>query len=301
MKPKILVIGSSNTDMVTLSDRLPKPGETVISNEFYITQGGKGANQAVAAARLGGEVTFVARLGSDDFARQAIAGYEQDGISTQYITHDPKAPTGIALINIDQAGENMIVANMGANARLSIEDVDKCMPAFESADVVLSQLEIPIETVLHSAKIARELSKPFLLNPAPPAKLPDELIALCTYIIPNETEASYFSNIELVDDDSVNRAADHFLKKGVKNVIITLGKRGAYWQDSNSFRIIPAPEVKAIDTVGAGDVFCGAFALGIAEKNSVEEAILFSNRCASLSVTRKGAQNGIPFRAEIKS
>lgn len=299
MNPNILVIGSSNTDMVTLSDRLPKPGETVIAKEFYIAQGGKGANQAVAAARLGGEVTFVAKVGNDDFGRQAIAGYQKDGINTDLMTQDSDAPTGTALINIDATGENMIVATMGANARLSIKDVEKSLDQMRSANVVLSQLEIPLETTLYAAKQATELGIPFILNPAPPNTLSDELIALCTYIIPNETEASYFSSISLNTDEDIQHAAQYFIQKGAENVIITLGARGAFLHNDRTSQFITAPKVKAVDTVGAGDVFCGAFTLAIAEGKPASEAVRFANRCASLAVTRKGAQGGIPYRKEI--
>ena len=299
MNPNILVIGSSNTDMVTLSDRLPKPGETVIAKEFYIAQGGKGANQAVTAARLGGKVTFVAKVGNDDFGRQAIAGYRKDGINTDLMTQDSDAPTGTALINIDAAGENMIVATMGANARLFTKDVEKCLDQMKSAKVVLSQLEIPLETTLYTAKKAKELGKPFLLNPAPPNTLTDELIALCTYLIPNETEASFFSGITLNSDEDIQKAAQYFIQKGAENVIITLGARGAFLHNDRTSQFITAPTVKAVDTVGAGDVFCGAFTLAIAEGKPASEAVRFANRCASLAVTRKGAQGGIPYRKEI--
>ncbi|MBV6640476.1 MAG: ribokinase [Cyclobacteriaceae bacterium] len=299
MNPNILVIGSSNTDMVTLSDRLPKPGETVIAKEFYIAQGGKGANQAVAAARLGGEVTFVAKVGNDDFGRQAIAGYQKDGINTDLMTQDSDAPTGTALINIDATGENMIVATMGANARLSIKDVEKSLDQMKSAKVVLSQLEIPLETTLYAAKQATELGIPFILNPAPPNTLSDELIALCTYIIPNETEASYFSGVTLKSDLDIQHAGQYFIQKGAENVIITLGARGAFLHNDRTSQFITAPTVKAVDTVGAGDVFCGAFTLAIAEGKPASEAVRFANRSASLAVTRKGVQGGIPYRKEI--
>ncbi len=300
MNPKILVIGSSNTDMVTLSDRLPKPGETVIAKEFYIAQGGKGANQAVAAARLGGDVTFVAKVGDDDFGKQAIAGYKKDGIKTVLISRDPDTPTGTALINIDAAGENMIVATMGANARLSIKDVETSLDQMKHVKVVLSQLEIPLETTLYAAKKARELAKPFILNPAPPNTLPDELISLCTYIIPNGTEASFFSGLTLGSDEDIQKAADYFIQKGAENVIITLGSRGAFLHNDRTSQFITAPKVKAVDTVGAGDVFCGAFTLAIAEGKSATGAVQFANQCASLAVTRKGAQEGIPYRKEIR-
>ncbi len=299
MNPKILVVGSSNTDMVTLSDRLPRPGETVIANEFYIAQGGKGANQAVAAARLGGEVMFVAKVGNDDFGKQAIAGYQKDGINTDLITKDPDAPTGTALINIDAAGENMIVATMGANARLSIKDVEKCLDQMKSAKVVLSQLEIPLETTLFTTTKARELGKPFILNPAPPNSLPNELIALCTYIIPNETEASFFSGVSLNSDEDIQKAAHYFIQKGAENVIVTLGAQGAFLHNERTSQFITAPKIKAVDTVGAGDVFCGAFTLAIAEGRTDIEAVRFANQCAALAVTRKGAQKGIPYRKEV--
>ena len=285
--------------MVTISDRLPKPGETVIAHQFYIAQGGKGANQAVAAARLGGQVTFVCKVGADDFGKKSIVSYQKEGINTDFIYLDQQAPTGTALINIDDKGENMIVATMGANAHLQVDEVSPVFEKMREADVVVSQLEIPLETVLFTAKEAKKYEIPFILNPAPPNQITDELISLTDFIIPNETEAEIYTGIKVMDEQSARQAAKELVRRGAKTVVITMGAKGAFLCSDATERLIPAPKVKAIDTVGAGDTFCGAFAVAIAKGKSAEEAIGFANKCASIAVTREGAQQGIPYKDEI--
>ena len=285
--------------MVTISDRLPKPGETVIAHQFYIAQGGKGANQAVAAARLGGQVTFVCKVGADDFGKKSIVSYQKEGINTDFIYLDQQAPTGTALINIDDKGENMIVATMGANAHLQVDEVSPVFEKRQNVDVVVSQLEIPLETVVFVARKARECGIPFILNPAPPNQITDELIGLTDFIIPNETEAEIYTGIKVMDEQSASYAAKELVRRGAKTVVITMGAKGAFLCNEVTEKLIPAPQVVAIDTVGAGDTFCGSFAVAIAEGKSAEEAIYFANRCASIAVTRAGAQQGIPYKNEI--
>ena len=299
MKPQILIVGSSNTDMVTKSDRLPKPGETVVAHQFYIAQGGKGANQAVAAARLGANVTFLGCVGDDDFGRNAVRSYQLEGIDTEFFTYDPNLPTGTALIHIDDSAENMIVTNMGANRSLGIAEINKGVDLLIKVAVVLTQLEMPLDSVMHLAKLAKANHVPLILNPAPPRVIADELIALTDYLIPNQSEARTLTGIEVVDIVSAKKAAKDLYEKGAQHVIITMGASGAYLHDQQHSELIEAPSVKAVDTVGAGDTFCGAFAVAIAEGKPIEEAVLFANQCASLAVTREGAQQGIPYRHEI--
>lgn len=298
--PKILVIGSSNTDMVVKTSRFPQPGETIIGGEFFLFPGGKGANQAVAAARMGGEVDLIAKVGQDVFGQQAIEGFAHEGINVAYVLSDPKLASGVALITVDAVGENEIVVAPGANAALRPTDLDRDDLAFENADLVLMQLETPLETVLHAAKKAQTLYKKFLLNPAPAQSLPDELYPLLYLITPNETEASLLTGIPLDDDDALPLVAEVLLQKGVKNVIITLGAKGAYFQNTHQKFLIPAPKVQAVDTTAAGDVFNGALAVALAEGLDWREAIELACQAGAIAVTRMGAQASAPFREEVE-
>lgn len=297
--PKILVIGSSNTDMVVKTSRFPQPGETIIGGEFFLFPGGKGANQAVAAARMGGEVALIAKVGQDVFGQQAIEGFAHEGINVAYVLSDPKLASGVALITVDTSGENEIVVAPGANAALLPTDLDRDDMAFENADLVLMQLETPLETVLHAAQKAQASYKKFVLNPAPAQSLPDELYSLLYLITPNETEASLLTGIPLDDDDALPLVAEVLLQKGVKNVIITLGAKGAYFHNAQQKFLIPAPKVQAVDTTAAGDVFNGALAVALAEGLDWREAIELACRAGAIAVTRMGAQASAPFREEV--
>lgn len=299
MNVKLVVVGSSNTDMVTKSDRLPKPGETVIAHDFFIGQGGKGANQAVAAARMGATVTFIARVGDDDFGRNAVKSYKKDGIDTSFITFDPDQPTGTALINLDDQGQNMIVATMGANRNLTQRHIDRAEDALNSCSAILTQLELSVTTVLHLARRAKKSGKIFILNPAPIQEISEELISLTDYIIPNQTEAEMLTSVKVDDLKSAENAAGILIRRGAKNVVITMGAKGAFIKDRFCSKIIPAPVVQAVDTVGAGDTFCGTFAVEIIKGKSLEQAVELANKSAALAVTRSGAQAGIPFRREL--
>lgn len=297
---RIIVIGSTNVDMVVKTDKHPLPGETRLGGIFFMNAGGKGANQAVAAARMGANVTFVTKVGNDIFGEQSIAGFKKERINTDFVFVDDSSSTGTALIVVNKEGENSIVVAPGANARLLPRDIDK-VHDFEEAGIILIQLEIPMETISAVVKKALVNNQKVILNPAPAQKLADELLNGLFLITPNETEASLLTGISVEDDDTAGEAARIFLKRGVKNVIITLGKKGAYFQNENVSLRINAPVVTAIDTTAAGDTFSGALAVALTEKMSWEEAIKFAVAAASISVTRLGAQASIPYRSEILS
>ncbi|MDR3286386.1 MAG: ribokinase [Prevotellaceae bacterium] len=298
-KQKILVVGSSNTDMVIKTQHLPRPGETVIGGTFFMNPGGKGANQAVTVARLGGQVTFICKTGSDIFGHQAHQQFEEEGIDTSYVLSDSKNPSGVALITVDANAENCIVVASGANANLLREDVAKAREAIEEADIVLMQLEIPMETVEYVAKMANSKNKKVILNPAPAQFLSAELISNLYIITPNETESEMISGITITDDKSAFEAAKKIADMGVDNVIITMGDRGALVYNKETNEIVDAYKVKAIDTTAAGDVFNGALAVALAENRTIVDAVRFACKTAAISVTREGAQSSVPYRNEV--
>ena len=295
---EIFVIGSSNTDMVVKTDELPLPGETKLGGTFFMNAGGKGANQAVAAARLGGKVTLVTKLGNDIFGKQTLEGLKKENINTNYVLFDENNPSGTALIIVNAMGENCIVVAPGANATLLPADIEK-VESLRDAAVILLQLEIPFETINHIAKLARVNKQKLILNPAPTQKLNDELLKGLYLITPNETEAFDLTGIQVKDELTASAAADVFLKRGVENVIITLGKEGAFFQNAHSKIKINAPAVKSIDSTAAGDTFNGAITVAITENMGWEKAIRFAVQAASISVTRMGAQSSVPYRKEI--
>jgi len=300
---KIIVIGSANTDMVVKAKKLPLPGETILGGHFFMNMGGKGANQAVAAARLGGNVTLVAKVGDDIFGKQNIEGFKKENINTDYVFTDEEAPSGTALIMVNEEGENCIVVAPGANALLLPADIDTVY-AIRDAAIILIQLEIPIETISAVVKIANDNNRKVIINPAPAQPLEDELLRGLFLITPNETEATLLTGIKVEDEDSASRAAEVFLNKGVQNVIITMGKQGAYFQNNCQHFKVDAPVVKARDTTAAGDTFCGALAVALTDdRNAVaiawENAVKFAVKAASISVTRMGAQASVPYLKEI--
>jgi ribokinase len=294
----IFVIGSTNTDMVVKTDQFPLPGETKLGGRFFMNAGGKGANQAVAAARLGGQVTLVTKLGNDIFGNESLAGFKKENINTQYVFVTEEEPSGTALIIVNAEGENCIVVAAGANARLLPEDIDKVKNLGE-ADIILMQLEIPMETIIHAAGIAKASHQKLIINPAPAQMLEDELMEGLFLITPNETEAQVLTGITVVDEKTAAAAAGIFLNKGVQHVVITLGSQGVYFQDHNIRLKIPATPVKAVDTTAAGDVFSGALAVALTEDMEWERALQFAVQAASLSVTRLGAQSAVPYRKEL--
>ena len=299
-KKSIIVVGSSNTDMVIQLDRIPRPGETILGGRFVMAAGGKGANQAVAAARAGGDVTFVARVGRDMFGDNALAGFQADGICVDHVFRDKESPSGVALIFVARDGENSIAVASGANGNLSPADVRKARQAIASASVLVMQLETPLATVQAAAEIAVEAGVPVILNPAPACPLPDELLRLVTILTPNETEAELLTGIPVTDETSAERAADNLLARGVGIVIITLGPRGAFVASGEYRGLAPGFEVEAVDTTAAGDVFNGALAVALAKQQPLVEAVCFANAAAAISVTRLGAQPSAPKRKEIK-
>jgi ribokinase len=298
---RVVVVGSSNTDMVVKCSRLPRPGETVTGGTFVMVPGGKGANQAVAAARLGAEVIFVARVGADTFGDAAVAGYQKEGICTDYILRDPEAHTGVALIMVDEAGENLIAVASGANHRLSPEDVFRAASAFQGARVVLVQLEIPLPAVEAAVAMGHHYQIPVILNPAPAVPLEESLLARIDILTPNETEAEGLTGIRCEDESSAEKAARLLLAKGVRHVIVTLGSKGALIVNDQGARLVPAYRVTAVDTTAAGDAFSGALAAGIASGMTIDQAVEFATKAAAISVTRIGAQPSLPTKAEVES
>jgi ribokinase len=295
----IVVVGSTNTDMVIKTSNLPLPGETILGGDFFMNPGGKGANQAVAAARLGGKVTLVAKTGEDIFGRLAKTLFNSELLNTEYLFSDKESPSGIAMITVDNHAENCIVVAPGANARLVREDIDKAAPAILNADIVLMQLEIPLDTVIYTTEIAFKAGKKVILNPAPAQALPDSLLEMVYLITPNETEASLLTGIQVTDQSSAETAARVLLEKGVDVVVVTLGSKGALLVTSDICDLIPGYHVNAVDTTAAGDCFNGALAVALSEGARLQKAIGFANRAASISVTRMGAQASAPYRNEV--
>lgn len=296
---KILVIGSSNTDMVIKTDKLPSPGETVLGGTFFMNPGGKGANQAVAAARLGGNVTFVTKIGNDLFGKQAIGVLKKEGVDIRNIVKDDKFPSGIALIIVNSIGENNIVVAPGSNGNLLAEDITPGLFIPGKFDILLLQLEIPLMTVEYTALTAAGNGLKVILNPAPAQILHDYLLKHTWLITPDEIEAEIITGIKVRNELSAEAAADVFLKKGVENVIITMGAAGAYLKSKSFTGMVPGKVVTPIDTTAAGDVFNGALAVAIAEGKNLKEATEFANTAAAISVTRLGAQASAPYRTEL--
>lgn len=295
---RIVVVGSANTDMILKCERLPKPGETILGGEFAMAAGGKGANQAVAAARLGGEVTFVARLGRDWMGDQALANYRAENINCDFITRDDRASSGVALIMVDRAAENLIGVAPGANSALMPEHVAQAESAIRDAGVLVVQLEIPLETVAAAIRFARQHAVRIILNPAPARALPDEMLQ-DVIITPNETEAAILTGQSVTTPTQIESAARALLARGVRAVVITLGERGALWATRAQMQIVPAFRVQAVDTTAAGDAFNGGLAVALARGEEMAAAIRYASAVAALSVTRFGAQPSLPSRVEV--
>ncbi|MCD7937187.1 MAG: ribokinase [Tannerellaceae bacterium] len=296
---RLLVIGSSNTDMVIKTQHLPKPGETVLGGTFFMNPGGKGANQAVAAARLGIPVSFICKTGNDIFGHQSQQLFEEEEIDTSYIFSDLKNPSGIALITVDAQAENCIVVASGANANLLPSDVRKAEEIMDECDIILMQLEIPLDTVAYVARLGAQKMKKVILNPAPAQPLSNELLACLYLVTPNQTEAEMLSGVRITDPESAGYAAARIHASGVKNVVITLGSKGALVYENEQPVFIEAYPVKAVDTTAAGDVFNGALCAALLEGQGLTEAVRFACKAASISVTRQGAQESAPYRNEI--
>jgi ribokinase len=297
----ILVIGSSNTDMIVQAHHIPRPGETILGGTFNTAAGGKGANQAVACARAGGKVTFVARVGRDMFGEQALQGFRQDGIDVTYVKQDDTAPSGVALIMVDEQGENSIAVASGANGKLSIQDVQDAASVIQQAGIVLMQLEIPLATIEATAELATKNGVQVILNPAPAQPLSDALLQQISLLTPNETEAEMLIGICVSNEDSAQAAAQALIAKGVNSVIVTLGAAGAYVHSDAFTGMVSGFKVNTVDTTAAGDTFNGTLAVALAEGQSLEQAVTFANAAAALSVTRLGAQPSAPDRESVEA
>ena len=298
--PKIVVIGSCNTDLIIRSDRFPAPGETILGGTSFMEPGGKGANQAITAARLGGNVTLVSKIGYDLFGLQAIELYRNENICTKHVITDVNSPTGLAMIAVNSLGENYIIVAPGANSTLSVDDVARAEDCIAEADILIVQLEIPMATVEFAVELARKHGVKVVMKPAPaPLALSDAIISRLFAILPNRVEAEQLSGIEITDTRTAKAAAEIISRRGVDNVIITLGGGGVYVKAGDNYASIPARDVEVVDTTGAGDVFCGAFCMQVSLGYTVMEAVVYANAAASLSVSRLGAQQAIPRRAEV--
>jgi ribokinase len=300
-RAKIVVVGSTNLDMVVQAPQIPRPGETVLGGRFTMVPGGKGANQAVAAARMGGDVTFIARVGQGAFGRQALEGFRQDGIRTDYITEEAEEQHGVALILVDQNGENAIAVAPGANSRLSPEDVQRAEPAFAEADIVLLQLEVPLATVQAAVDLAEKHGKRIILNPAPSQALSERILSRVSILTPNETEAEMLLGGGEAGLGGIAVTAEQLLGKGVGTVIVTLGREGVFVVTPEGQYRVPGRRVKTVDTTAAGDAFSGALAVGIGEGRELREAVPIAVAASALSVTRVGAQSSLPSRAEVEA
>ncbi|MDD6031518.1 MAG: ribokinase [Kiritimatiellae bacterium] len=293
----IVVLGSTNTDMVVSGAKIPVPGETVCGGSFMMNPGGKGANQAVAVNRLSaqkGACVFIAKVGDDLFGRDTAVRMAKEGVDARLVV-DRRNASGTALILVDRKGQNCISVALGANGALLPEDVKKFAKDIQSADALLLQLETPLETVLWAAQTAHAKQVPVVLNPAPAAKLPKELYKCLDWITPNETEAELLTGVKVTDLASAQKAEAALKRRGVANVVITMGAKGCY----AAGRIHPCVKVKAVDTVAAGDTFNGAFVVALAEGKSVDEAVAFAQKASAIAVTRPGAQSSVPFRKEV--
>lgn len=297
---KLVILGSVNADHILNVAHFPLPGETISGHHFQMVFGGKGANQAVAAGRCGADITFLACLGNDDIGKRAKAQLLTDNIDTNSIEFIENEATGVALIFVNQHGENVIGIHAGANGQLDTEYVERHKGVIKNANALLMQLESPLDSVLKAAEIAKQEKVQVILNPAPAQALPDELLSLVDIITPNETETEYLTGIKVVDDESAQQAASVLHHKGIKTVLITLGSRGVWVSEyGEQGFIVPAFKVKAVDTIAAGDTFNGAFITALLEGQSMMSAIQFAHAAAAIAVTRPGAQPSVPWRNEV--
>ncbi len=296
---KIIVIGSSNVDMVVKTSHLPAPGETILGGEFFMNQGGKGANQAVAVERLGGNLIFMTKLGNDILGQQSVDYFKKEGIDTRYITLDENSASGVALISVDDHAENSIVVASGANMLLNEQDVDKVVEVMCEGDILLMQLEIPLQTVEYAARKAFEKGVKVVLNPAPARNLPKELFRYLYMITPNRIEAEMLTGIKITNDADAEEVAKEIHAMGVKNVIITLGSKGCLIREDGVSYRVDAFKVDPIDTTAAGDTFNGALCVALAEGMDLKQAAVMASKASSIAVTRMGAQSSIPRREEL--
>ena len=300
MTARVTVVGSLNMDLVIRSPRIPRPGETILAGQFRHVPGGKGANQAVAAARLGAQVSMIGRVGDDPFGHQLLENLAADGIDHTFVLRDGQAATGVALIVVDDAGENSIVVASGANMRLSPADVEAAETAIAGAHVLLLQLETPVEAVTRAAEIARAHIVPVMLNPAPACDLPPDLLALVDVLVPNEGEAALLAGRSVQSLAEAEAAARALQEMGIGTVILTLGKQGALLAQGTGIQVFPAFDVQPVDTTAAGDAFLAGLAVALAEGKPTAEAVHWANAAGALATTRLGAQPSLPNRGAVE-
>ncbi len=296
----VVVIGSSNTDMVLRAKKAPLGGETVIGSDFCMIPGGKGANQAVAAAKAGAGVIFISKLGRDIFGDNLLANFKKEGLDTRFVFRDKTEPTGAALITVDDRAQNSIVVAAGANFRLLPSDIKKAAEEIKHAACIVLQQEIPENSVAFAIALGNRYKVPVILNPAPARKLPVSLLKKLYMLDPNESETEFLTGIKVINISTARKAAARLLACGVKHVIITLGKKGVFACGKGFEMLVPAFKVKAVDTTAAGDAFTGGFACALAEKKDFYECVKFGSAAAALAVTKLGAQSSLPARTEIR-
>lgn len=301
----ICVLGSINMDLVLRVDRMVKPGETILSKSFQKISGGKGANQAVAAKRLGANVCMISSVGNDENGYEIVEALKKDNINVDNINYSKSNPTGMAIITVDNIGNNSIIVIPGANMELDENLIAKLEQVIKNSKILVAQFETPIEATIKAFRIAKENGVVTVLNPAPAKSIPEELLEITDIIAPNETEAFELTNIQVKDEESIRKASNKFLEKGVKFVIITLGEKGAAVVDKDKLSIIPAYKVKAVDTTAAGDSFIGALTSKLVNSyvidfDTVENSIKFANKVSSIVVQKPGAQPSLPYLEEVK-
>ncbi len=299
MTAKIVVVGSLNMDLIGRSPHIPAPGETVLGSGFSTAAGGKGANQAVAAARLGAQVTMVGCVGGDAYGQELLASLGADGVDTQFVRVVADAHTGVALITVDDAGENSIVVISGANWQLTQADVIAAEATIAEADVLMLQLESPLEIVIFAAELAARHGVAVLLNPAPARPLPADLLSNTTHLIPNESEAALLADCPVVDMEGVKTAVSTLQQSGAANIIVTMGSRGAYLHGDGASKMMPAFTVNPVDTTAAGDAFVAGVAVAMGEKRPLIEAVHFGTAVGALATTKHGAQPSLPVRTAV--
>jgi ribokinase len=301
---QIVVVGSLNMDLVVQMPAIPRPGETLLGGKFATFPGGKGANQAVAAARLGGQVTMIGRVGKDAFGQQLLDGLRAEGIDGSHVGIDPHNATGVALITVDARGQNSISVASGANFTLTGEQVEHAWQSIQQVDWLVMPLETPMDTILAAARLAKGRQTGVILNPAPAQKLDCDLLNKVDVLVPNETETEYLTGLSIASEEDARRAGQDLLASGVGSVVITMGGKGALVVESSAarpvFHYLPAYPVEAVDTTAAGDGFVGALAVGLGEGLSLVSAARFASAAAALSVTRHGAQPSLPRRTEVE-